>query len=438
LRQRRTATSAAERLAAVLISVLLLAAFGCAPDETGPASGTPGIATPAASAITEPTETAPARETPAYPTQVPQDKDTVITFRDINFENAVREITGKMIGSIYMSDVSGLKTFTARVRGIMNIGEIVYFTSLEELDLKGNHITDLSPLASLRQLKKLDISQNFTVLTGDREKGLDLSPLRGLTALEELNISGNLVTDLTPLSGMAALRKLEAGTSKLTDISGLASLTSLTYLDLSGSYRIDDAGNETGISDITPLSSLKALKTLYIQNNLVRSLEPLAGLKELSYVDATYNSLRDVADLSAMTGLKTLILRFNNIYNLDGLTGQPALEYLDLQDNFVSDISVILTMPLLDTVLTAGNPIADPKPLAIFEAIKNGTYVPETEEEAETSETTDTSENPETAETGEDEETTGEKPDPGDLPVPENGTENPLAVRPGHTETAAS
>lgn len=382
-----------------LLTVLLSAAWGCVPDTPGPASVTPETAAPTAPP-TDPsaTDPGPGRETPSYPTQVPSDNDKAISFRDINFENAVREAIGKTIGVIYMSDVSGLRSFSARVRGIINIGEIVYFSSLEELDLKGNHINDLSPLASLKHLKKLDISQNFTVLTGDREKGLDLSPLRGLTALEELNISGNLVTDLSPLSGMTALGRLEIGTNRLTDISPLSSLTSLTYLDISGSYRIDSAGNEAGITDISPLGSLRSLKTLYIQNNLIGSLEPIAGLTALSYVDATYNSLREIADLSAMTGLKTLVLQFNNIYTADGLNGQPVLEYLDLRDNFIRDISVILTMPRLDTVLASGNPIADPEPLAILEAIKNGTYSPEPFEL------------PETGETGEDEPIRREDP----------------------------
>ena len=102
------------------------------------------------------------------PTEEPQFEKPV-SFSDINFENAVREAIGRQIGSIYPSDLAGITVFSARVRGIVRIDEIVYFSSLEELDLMGNKIIDLSPLSTLTNLKTLNISKNFSVLMGNRK-----------------------------------------------------------------------------------------------------------------------------------------------------------------------------------------------------------------------------------------------------------------------------
>ena len=79
--------------------------------------------------------------------------DPVIYFTDPYFESVVRDLLGKSIGDIKVSDVSTIKTLTARVKGIRNINDIVYFSTLEELDLYGNKISDITPIAQLTNLR---------------------------------------------------------------------------------------------------------------------------------------------------------------------------------------------------------------------------------------------------------------------------------------------
>ena len=311
-------------------------------------------------------------ETPTAPPMM----ESPITFTDINFENAVREFLGRNLGNIYPSDLRDITRFSARVSGIYNISEIVYFTALEELDLMGNRINDLSPVAALKNLKKLNVARNFTIMTGDREKGLDISPLGALPLLEELDASYDLITDVSALASLKSLKWLDIQNNRLTSLEGLENCKALEYLNISGSFRIDADNNETGITDISPLAGLTSLKTLYMRNGMVSSLEPLSRLDSLEYLDATYNALRHLPNMSRMTGLATLIVRFNNILDLDGLAMQRTVRVLDVRDNFIRDISVILLMSKLETVYVDGNPVQDYRPLDMFESIKNGTLLP--------------------------------------------------------------
>ncbi|MBO5076555.1 MAG: leucine-rich repeat domain-containing protein [Clostridia bacterium] len=320
-------------------------------ENTPPATDDPYVAVP---------------ETPTAPPQL----ESPISFTDINFENAVREFLGRSLGNIYPSDLKDITHFSARVSGIYNINEIVYFTSLEELDLMGNRINDLTPIAALKNLKKLNIARNFTVITGNREKGLDISPLGALPLLEELDASNNLITDVSALASLNSLTWLDIQNNRLTTLDGLENCKALEYLNISNSFRIDADNNETGITDISPLAGLTSLKTLYMRNGMVSSLEPLCKLQSLEYLDATYNALRHLPNMSGMTGLTTLIVRFNNILDLDGLAMQRTVRVLDVRDNFIRDISVILLMRSLETVYVDGNPILDYRPLDMFETAR--------------------------------------------------------------------
>lgn len=349
-----------------LSAVLFMLLCGCDVKKTVPEvplSTLEHVYTPAV------TDDPDAAVTPA-PT-VPPVAESPVTFLDINFEAAVREAVGKQIGDIYPSDLQDLTSFSARVSGIMNIREISYFTSLEELDLMGNRISDLTPVTSLKKLKKLNIAKNFSVMTGDSEKGLDISPLGALPLLETLDASDNLITDVSSLGSMKKLKWLNIRTNRLTDLDGLEGCTSLEYLDVSGSYRIDRNNNSAGITDISALSSLTSLKTLNMQNGLVDSLEPIAGLDRLEYVDATYNALKTFPDMKQMKSLTTLIARSNNIYSLDGLANNLTLKKVDVRDNFITSVWQVISMPSLETIYLDGNPIIDYSPLDIIQAIKN-------------------------------------------------------------------
>ncbi len=342
----------------VLLTGLLLVSFcGC------------NAKSPAVSGQTVAPATDEAGRTPGIGNHTPiVSENQVIRFTDINFENAVREAVGKKVESVYVSDVQKLTTFSARVCGISNISEIMYFTNLEYLDLRGNHITNFMPIGNLRNLKYLDISKNFSVVSGNKEKGLDLTPIQNLVLLETLIASGNLITDITPLSGLICLKELDLQNNRLTDVSPLASCTALESLNLSSNYGINSTTmNEQGVSSIACVSGMTKLHTLLVGNNILTSLAGVEGLTELKYVDITQNYVMDLSPLAGCTQLDTLIAQNNNLLDISGLANHPTIRELDVQVNRIHYVQEILTMEALEIFRYEGNQIMDYKPIDQFE-----------------------------------------------------------------------
>ena len=77
-------------------------------------------------------------------------------------------------------------------------------SNLKELQLDGNQITDLTPLAGLTGLETLHLGGS----EGGNESLQDLSPLSGLTNLKELYLPASSLNDLSPLAGLTGLERL--------------------------------------------------------------------------------------------------------------------------------------------------------------------------------------------------------------------------------------
>ena len=103
--------------------------------------------------------------------------DTIITFADLNLQKAICQWLGKPNGStIYQSDLN-TKVTTSKFLWLANLGitdlsGMEYFAGagLSDINLDGNSITNIAPLASITSLKGVSFNDS---------KVSDLSPLRG-------------------------------------------------------------------------------------------------------------------------------------------------------------------------------------------------------------------------------------------------------------------
>ncbi|HEX3654902.1 MAG TPA: SUMF1/EgtB/PvdO family nonheme iron enzyme [Pirellulales bacterium] len=130
-----------------------------------------------------------------------------------------------------------------------------------EIGFHTGHVTDLSPVQALNQLKKL-ACRGSGAGTGELS---DLSPLRGMKLLY-LHISDNQVSDLSPLSGMK-LTNLYCSNTQISDLSALRAMP-LDSLDFVNSP----------VSDLSPLIGAP-LRSLGFSKTEVADLTPLAGMK---------------------------------------------------------------------------------------------------------------------------------------------------------------
>ncbi len=148
---------------------------------------------------------------------------------------------------------------------ISDISLLANFTELEVLDLRDNHIHDMTPIESLLKLTYLDISQNPI-------DDHSLLSLENLTELRELNIRETGVTNLDVLSGLTKLTYLNIHSNTLIDsISFISQLTQLEEL-IAQNIPIGD--------QINLLSNLTNLKRINLQNTGITSLTVLKDLME--------------------------------------------------------------------------------------------------------------------------------------------------------------
>ena len=282
-------------------------------------------------------------------------------------------------------------------------------TRLEILDLRGNDMTDLTPLSGLNHLKELRLSgdiegnEGITDLTPLKDLSSlkvlhlpaanleDLTPLSGLTRLEDLALtdpSGDhgFVEDITPLAPLVNLKELYLKIAVISDLTPLSGMTQLESLRIRAENYVTDysplsemkhlkelemAENQFPQAvDISPLSSLTSLESLRMGCN-VQDLEPLrnlSSLRKLMLDGRTSGSGDDVFDslepLSALTKLEDLTLQNDLISDLSPLAGLSNLKTLSLTMPRVTDLSPLSGLAGLEKAEIQGGEIADWSPLA--------------------------------------------------------------------------
>lgn len=168
-----------------------------------------------------------------------------LRFEDPALEQAIRgQLADSGPEQLYADDVSGIESLALEWPEedgqIHSLEGIQALTGLTYLNLRGNSVADMSPLANLENLAMLDLQQNNVT---------HIPAVGGLMSLSELNLAGN----------------------QLSDISGLAALTRLEYLNLS----------DNQVSDVSSLAELEYLMGLALQGNNISDVSPLTGLPDL-------------------------------------------------------------------------------------------------------------------------------------------------------------
>ena len=118
-----------------------------------------------------------------------------------------------------------LRNLCLRKQRVDDLGIVSHLRALEDLDFHWADIgavSDLSPLASLTRLYRLDVGGAPVT---------DLSPLRALP-LKKLTLTRTTVVDLTPLTGHATLECLEVAQTSVADATPLLTCRRLCSVNL--------------------------------------------------------------------------------------------------------------------------------------------------------------------------------------------------------------
>ena len=282
-----------KRIALIAVVTILAMLAGCIPSPTS--SPTPS----------------------GTPTPTPTHLETV-TFPDENLEAAIKDGLGKPVGEeIIVVELAGLTKLEANGHGIADLSGLEYCTSLTELNLSRNSLSDVWPLAALANLTRLELNSSQI---------RDISGLSSLTNLTRLELNNNQISDISPLSSLANLTELSLVHNQISDISALAALANLTRLEL----------NSNQIGDISGLSSLINLTLLRLARNEISDISALAALTKLTRLELNDNEISDISALSSLTNLTELLLLDNQISDVKPLVNNRGLatrDYVSLQNN---------------------------------------------------------------------------------------------------------
>ncbi|MAZ72698.1 MAG: hypothetical protein CMC70_06090 [Flavobacteriaceae bacterium] len=237
------------------------------------------------------------------------------------------------------------------------------------------HITDLSPLYSIKKVGSLTIDHNLELTSLDglniidtpRLVIIDNAALENIDALSTIttpitamNISYN--EELQDLDGLSGLTQLDAeiialelrDNPSLTNIDGLSNVTSIkgrveiSYNDLLQNLNgfenvvsLDgplDINNNTSLTTINGFSNVERLENLKIIYN--PELIIIDDLQSLRTVDKSISIFSNgpITSLSALSSLETvgesfLLLFSNDLQTLDGLENLVAVRSIDIGSN---------------------------------------------------------------------------------------------------------
>jgi hypothetical protein len=154
-------------------------------------------------------------------------------------------------------------------------------------------------------------------------------------------------------SNLKPLIWLDAGAKNVSNLAGLEYCTRLTKL-----YLYDNQ-----IRDISPLANLTSLRELYLSVNQIDDISPLTSLTNLTYLDLSGNGIDDISPLANLTSLTELYLSGNQITDISPLASLTGLSDLSLGDNQVHNISSLTNLTNLTLLNLSNNPISNIEPL---------------------------------------------------------------------------
>lgn len=240
--------------------------------------------------------------------------------------------------------------------------------NLESLNLGSTDFNEFEVLSSLKSLNTLSLDRTSISSTKTLGKVLETLPIK------DLNLSHTFIKDLSFLSKLSSLESLYLEMIPTTEFSSLKSLQNpekLVELYLKGSRPKDLSFLQnltglrrlglgaTGIGDLYSLKNSHSLRWIEIENNQITDLSPLMGNRSLYYLNASNNKIKKTGGLSLLSFLTELHLDHNFIGELDSFDGLINLKHLNLSHNHLRNIAQLRPLTSLDELDLSDNRIED-------------------------------------------------------------------------------
>lgn len=240
---------------------------------------------------------------------------------------------------------------------VTSLEALTALSDLTELVLWRSQTSDLSPVATHKNLETLDLHGNFGELSPLAELPLvtlslqspvleSIDVVMNLPALAVLNIDKTAVTDLRPLANLP-IRSLSFHTTPVTDLSPLATSSELKTLVFS----------RTEVRDIRPLAGLAQLTFLAMHNTKVSDLRPLGRLAKLTRLEIADTPATDLRALAKLKSLERLFCMGVQAEDWKFLSKLRQLGFFRAERSSFRNLSLLRGLKKLYDVYVSGNQI---------------------------------------------------------------------------------
>lgn len=277
-----------------------------------------------------------------------------------------------------LASFTELKTLRLSTNGLYSTANIPAITTLEQLYIDGNYITDFSGITRQKNLQYLNLSQNSA--------DIDLKKLSSLSKLQELDLGGTNTVDYTPLKDFVSLRSLNLSSQKNNDFSKIPVMNKLEEIDLSSNnYGSANAGLMNLLAEFTSLkkinlasngiSSLYVLTDYYMQDRDIfgyyrdpQAVKPL--FNQLEELNVASNSVTELAALEHYKNLKRLDISSNSVSDIGILNTMKNLEFLNISGTMVSSLDSLKGLTKLKELNISSTNIVNAEALGTLKSIE--------------------------------------------------------------------
>ncbi|KAM0428597.1 hypothetical protein ACHAPT_006958 [Fusarium lateritium] len=241
----------------------------------------------------------------------------------------------------------GLLTLRARDNLIEEVDFArVKMDRLTELDLGGNQVSLVRNLEFAPALVRLKLSKNRLE---------DFTTASEIKGLRQLDLSDNRLTSLD-ISNMPNLHSLHADRNRVVELAGFNRARRLDSLSLREQY-----GEQS--LDLSFLSEAYEVRKLFLSGNYLGTFEPTVDFLNLQLLELANCGIQSLPDNlgQLMPNLRTLNINFNAIRDLEPLRFIPRLKKLLVAGNRLADSTVVtellIEFPHLTQLDLRDNPV---------------------------------------------------------------------------------
>ncbi|MCT4542892.1 MAG: leucine-rich repeat domain-containing protein [Vallitalea sp.] len=196
-----------------------------------------------------------------------------------------------------------------------NIGRLC-LQNIKRLYINNCKVINLSMLKELRSIKDLRLN---------RINLESIEFLRNIETIESLDIDSNNITDLSSLRDCQNLRTLRARYNNISSLVGLENKTNLVNLNIA----------YNSIEDLSQIANDLNIEYLYLNNNLIKTIECLGNLK-LKELDISKNKIESIRILRTMKNLEKLYVWGIPIKSLKDIENCCELRCLEIPSELSS------------------------------------------------------------------------------------------------------